>query len=308
MKRVVERTLPNGRVGQVYPFHVCIKGLEKAILFKDDEDYDSMVKVLCVSARRKNVIVIIYDVASNHAHVAILAKSQSDADAYACDIKKVYSMWYNRKYGQTGILHRVEVKALLLDSDWYVRNALAYIPRNALDNGCQINEYRWSGYRAMFANSSTKKTGRSVAFLSKRERVAIMHTGDNLTDVPWRLEDDNTLDPCSFCDHEYLEQAFNHDQAFFLKTIGGQNAQEMKYVLEEKPYVMLSDNDFFKVADEVCNRWFKCSIDNLSPDKKVRVVPYLYHCNKTTIPQLARIIGLPREQISRIITKPSQKS
>ena len=36
----VDKCLP------VQPFHVCLKGLEQAILCRDDEDYDTMVKVI----------------------------------------------------------------------------------------------------------------------------------------------------------------------------------------------------------------------------------------------------------------------
>ena len=50
-----------------------MKGLESLILYRDDDDYDAMVKILCLCARRKNVIVIIYTVVSNHCHVAVLA-------------------------------------------------------------------------------------------------------------------------------------------------------------------------------------------------------------------------------------------
>ena len=303
MKRVVVRILPEGSSARVFPFHVSIKGLETAVLCRDDEDYDTMVKVLCVSARRANVIMVIYAVVSNHSHAAILARSQADADTFCRDIKKVYSMRFQRRYGIKNILHRVECKALFIDSDWYVRNALAYIPRNALDNGCNINDYEWSGYRAMFAGHKDHGKYRRVADLTQRERIAIMHTGDDLRDVPWLLDGKNRLVPWSFCDTEYLEQAFENDQTFFLKTIGGQNSSDLRYQLEEKPYVLLSDGDFMKLAEETCLRWFNHGLTELSIDKKIRVMPYLYHTCKTTVPQLSRIFGLQREQVERIVKK-----
>lgn len=232
MQRIAIRTLPDGSVCKVYPYHICIKGLEQTVLCRDSDDYDAMVKVICLSARRKNVIVIIYAVVSNHCHVAILAASQKNADAFAYDLKKVYSMWFSRKYQERNVLHRITVRALYLDTDWYVRNALAYIPRNALDNGCNIQEYLWSGYRAMFSRELPKGL-KPVNSLSRRECRAILHTGDKLYQVPWLINSDGQLEPRSFCDCLYLEQAFNNDQAFFLKTIGGQDTAQMKYDLEE---------------------------------------------------------------------------
>ena len=73
MQRTAVRTMPDGTVRQVHPFHVCVRGLEMEVLCRDSEDYDAMVKVICVAARRHNILVIIYCVVSNHCHVAVLA-------------------------------------------------------------------------------------------------------------------------------------------------------------------------------------------------------------------------------------------
>ena len=127
MKRSVKRELPDGSIGYVQPFHISMEGMEKTVLCRNDDDYDAMVKAICVCARRKNVIVIIYAVVSNHCHVAVLALSQLAADCYAQEVKRMYSMWFSKRYGQTGIMKHVDIKALCLDTDWYVRNALAFI-------------------------------------------------------------------------------------------------------------------------------------------------------------------------------------
>ncbi len=301
MRRIVVRALPDGSVRSVFPFHICIKGLETAVLCRDDKDYDAMVKVICLSAWRRNVIVIIYAVASNHCHVAVLAKTQSDADAYACEIKKMYSMWFSKKYSEKKVLCRIEAKALLLDTDWYVRNVLAYIPRNALDNGCNVNEYKWSGYKAMFRGADNNRTeSRKVCSLTIRKIKRIMHTGEKLDRVPWLIDSEGCLIPESFCDHTYLEQAFENDQAFFLRTIGAVNVAEMHYSLEERPYVMVSDTELYKSVNEVSERWFKKCLDELSVEQKSRLIPYIDHTRKTTPKQLARVFGLDVEKIERM--------
>ncbi|MBP5572005.1 MAG: transposase [Bacteroidales bacterium] len=302
MRRIVTRALPDGRVCIVHPFHICIKGLDTAVLCRDDEDYDAMVKVICLSAWRRNVIIIIYAVASNHCHVAVLAKAQSDAKACAIEIKKMYSMWFSRKYSERKVLRHIEVKALWIDTDWYVRNVLAYIPRNAIDNGCNVNDYRWSGYGAMFRRTNNNKMGsKRVSLLTARDVKRIMHTGDKLDRVPWLIDDDGCLIPESFCDHTYLEQAFNNDQSFFLKTIGSLNVAEMRYNLEERPYIMVPDTDLYKSADELACLWFKKSLSELSIEQKNRLIPYIDHTRKTTAKQLGRVFGLPVEKIEGIV-------
>lgn len=305
MNRTVLRQMPDGSVRYAQPYHVSMEGQKTVVLCRDDEDYDAMVKIICVCARRKNVIVIIYAVVSNHSHVAILAICQEDADAFSEEIKRMYSMWFSRKYGRTGIMRTVDVKALLLDSDWYTRNALAYVPRNALDNGCNVDEYPWSGYKAMFSTAPyASPSARKIADMTKIERRDVMHTGDKLTDVRWLVDDNGRLIPKSICDFEYLEQAFEHDQTYFLKTIGGQNSAEMRHKLVEAPRHMLTDNEFLKIAEETSQRWFSSPIDQISIDRKIRLIPCLFRTVKTTVPQLSRSFGLPREEVSHILARP----
>lgn len=298
MRRVVPRILPNGENRIVYPFHVSLKGLEKLILCRDEEDYDTMVKYIAVCSRRKNVIVVIYVVVSNHCHVAVLAATQADADNFAQELKRMYSMWFSSKYNQEGVLNGVDAKALLLENEWHLRNALAYIPRNSLDNGCPVHEYEWSGFRAMF--STQKSTpAKSVASLKKRERDAIMHTRDSLKDTTWLLDSNNRLVPGSFCDTKYLEDVFNGDQAYFLKVIGMLNVAEMDEKLVEAPRRLLPDTDFRKEVSDVSQRWFACDVSDLPKEKKYRLMQYIRRSRKTTVSQLARAFELDPEEVKQ---------
>ena len=296
--------MPSGSQVRVVLFHISMEGMEKVILCRDEKDYDAMVKIICVAARRCNTIVIIYAVVSNHSHIAVLAASQADADRYGQEVKRMYSMWFSRRYGEKSALRHTDVKALWLDSDWYIRNALAYIPRNALDNGCSVSSYKWSSYGAVFQGGMSLRPGlKRVSELRKREREQIMHTGDDLSDVPWLIDENGELDPGSFCDVQFLEQAFNNDPAFFLKTVGGQNAAEVHQKLIDLPRKMLTDADFLLSVNDVCQRWFQRPLQELSIEKKARIIPYLWRTMKTTVPQLARTFGLERALIASFLGK-----
>lgn len=295
--------LPSGDLRNVQPFHVSMRGLEKAVICRDEEDYDVMVKYIAICAKRKNVIVVIYASVSNHCHVAVLAVSQKDADAFGLELKRMYSQWFSAKYGEKSLLRHVNVKAVTLDNEWHVRNALAYIPRNALDNGCPVQEYPWSGFRAMFSGTHAIPGSQRVAALTKREKGELMHTRDSLTDVPWLLDPEQHLIPASFCDVAYLEQVFNNDPAFWLKTIGGVNPAEMQEKLVDGPRRMLPDTEFYKVAADTADRWFKSELGQLTLEKKKRLIPYLWRTHKTTVNQLARVFGLEREEVQKTLGK-----
>ena len=299
MQRIVSRLLPDGSWRQVFPFHVSLEGHQTAVLCRDDEDYDAVVKILCVCAKRMNVIMVIYAVVSNHCHAAVLATSQVQAYNYGREVKRMISMHYSFRYGQSKVMRSVDVQAIPLDSDGYVRNALAYIPRNALDNGCNINEYKWSGYRAMF--SRNQLSGKPVSSLTKRETEGIMHTGDKLDGVKWLLDDNGRLIPRSWCDFQYLEQAFENDAAYFLRTIGNVSPAQMHELLIENPRVRLPDAEFVKYANDASQRWYRLDIQELSIEKKIRLASYLFRTIRTSVPQLSRVLGLPRDKLANSI-------
>lgn len=285
-----------------------MEGLERTILCRDGEDYDAMVKILCVSARRKNVVLVIYAVVSNHCHAVVLARYQQDADDYGGEVKRMAAMWFSRKYGESGVLKGTDVKAICLDSDWYVRSALAYVPRNALDNGCNVNEYPWSGYQAMFSQDVSKRVNvRPVSSLHRDEMRRIMHTADKLKDVPWLLDGSGRLIPSSICDSAYLEQAFGNDQSFFLRTIGSLNPAEMNQKLIDNPRKRLTDSEFYKHTAAVSLRWFKAELSRLSLEQKARLIPYISRTMKTSVPQLARTFGLNRDVIRKMLGRPPEK-
>jgi REP element-mobilizing transposase RayT len=261
-----------------------------------------MVKAIAVCAKRKDVIVVIYTVVSNHCHIVVLAASHAAASAFGEEVKRMYSMWFSRKYHERGILRRVMMSAIYLDSDWYVRNALAYVPRNALDNGCNVDEYKWSGYRAMFRGHQ-RPGGRKVAAMTKRERESVLHTGMALKDVAWVVEDDGCLVPGSFCDKDYLEQAFGGSQAFFLKTIGNLNPAEMGSKLVDMPRKRAADGELLKAVEELSLRWFESALADISLERKMRLLAYVFRTRKTTAPQLARVLGLEREMVETAVKR-----
>ena len=295
------REFPNGNIGRAYPFHISLEGIETKVLCRDDGDYDVFVKIICICALRKNCILLVYAVVSNHAHATVLALSQGDADAYANEIKRMYAMYFSRKYSDLSVMRGVDAKSIYIHSDYYLRNAIAYDIRNAVDNGAkQIADYNWTSFSAYFRDHSSIM-GRKAASLSKRERRRIMHTDDIITDESWLLDENDMIIPHSICNYKYVEGAFNNDSAYFMKMIGVVDKAEMTQSLIIAPRVKVTDGELLKYAEEVSERFFKTKIHNLSIDKKTRIITYVFHTRKTDLSQLSRIFELNREYLSRLL-------
>ena len=203
-QRITLRELPDGTVAKVYPFHISLEGMESVLLCRDDEDFDVMQKYFHVCSWVNNVLVIIDIEMSNHGHLAVLADSLDSAVRAGEAIKKNHSQYISHKYGEKRVLARSDVKVLYLDSDKYLRNALAYIPRNALDAGCRIEDYRWSSYNAMFAKGRSDISAMQVSALSRRDKESIFHTHADLSRVPWKISTGGLLLPETACEGDAL--------------------------------------------------------------------------------------------------------
>lgn len=293
--------LPDGRTCRVFPFHVSLEGLEQCVLCRDDEDFDVFVKKICLSSLKCNVVVVTYVVVSNHAHAVVLAESYDSAKAFGEELKRMYSQYFSFRYSERNVMIRTDVNVQYLYSEWYLRNALAYDARNALDVGSSIETYEWSGHRAMFRDKENESFSIAVASLSKREKEMTMRTNADLSSVRWRLDAEGRILPWSICFSKYLEDAFRNDQAYYLRTIGTVDMGEMSYRLVEGPRKMLVDAEFLKIAGDVCRRWYSLEIADLPLPKKIRLITYLYRVQRTSIPQLARAFGISREQVGSFL-------
>lgn len=301
-QRIVYRTQPDGFSEKLYPFHISLEGMESVLLCRCDEDYDHLEKSFYLAAHMTRSRIIIGIAMSNHGHTAILAPNFAAAERTGVLIKKRHSQYLHWKYGESGILARSNVDVQYLDNDWYVRNTLAYIPRNALDADSRVEDYRWSGYRGMFVGGRCPARSRRVADLSRREREALFHTHEDLSLVPWRIDTDGSVEPASACDYPYLESAFDHDQAFFLKTIGSLNPAEMRQKLVLNGRNRQSDAQMSSIVNNLANKWFHTSVTGLTPERKARLIPYLYRCYRTSVPQLARCLMLSREVVAGLLS------
>lgn len=300
------KEFPNGIIMKASPYHFSLEGLEDCILCRDEEDYDSFVKIIAICSRRKNVILVMYTIMSNHVHSIILSAGQEDADSFCAEVKKMISMYFNKKYGGVGILQGISAKAIYIDSDRYLRNSIAYDIRNSLDNGAKsIYDYPWTGFRCTFCEGQDydRTKARFVASLTKRERRAIMKTDDDLRSVYWKIDSQNRLIPSTICDWRYVEEAFLHDQAYFLKTIGGVNETEMNERLVKGPKTRLNDTDMLRNINEISLRWYQKEISQLSVGQKARLMNYAFHCFLTNSSQLARLFELPLAKVESILPK-----
>ena len=199
----------------------------------------------------------------------------------------------------------IEDSISLIDSISYLRNCVAYILRNALcARVCRrIEDYPWSSYSCYF-NTDIPLTSRRIHELGECERRVLLRTRQDLSGCPHTVSTDGMIEARSFVRHDIVEKAFLNSGRFFLTSLGTCNDAKMEYEMTFKPLVRVNDKELSEVIDVLVGKRFGGKkISELSQSEKCSIIKNIYFNNKTTIPQLSRILGLQKDLIAHILSR-----
>ena len=191
------------------------------------------------------------------------------------------------------------------DSLQYLRRCIAYILRNPISaRVCKkIEEYPWSSYSCYFTSSDQELDGYSVASISARLRRRMLRIDRSLAGCTMCIDSDGKPIPRSFVKSDFVERVFSNSGKSFLYYLGSCNDSEMEYDLTIRPQLSATDLDLATRAEEIASAHFlgKC-VAALTTQEKCKMVKKLYYSHKTSIPQMSRVLGLPRNLVQRILT------
>lgn len=143
-------------------YHLYNRGIEKRIIFLDEEDYKHFIYLLYLCNTKKSItlreinirsfdrgepIVAIgaYCLMPNHFHILAREKISNGISLYMRKILTAYSMYFNKKYERTGRLYENIFKSSHIGDDVYLKYLYAYIhlnPAKLIDSGWKENRNR----------------------------------------------------------------------------------------------------------------------------------------------------------------------
>src|SRR4030042_3368719 len=158
-------------------YHVYNRGVEKRMIFLDEEDYQTFVSILKSylsrpsplewTSRIRNhhlfdeITLNAYCLMPNHFHLLVQQKLPSSITNFMRRTLTTYSMYFNEKYSRVGSLFQSRFKAKEVESDEYILHLSRYIHRNPLEaplvrgiNDLQV--YRWSSYPAYLGREENR--------------------------------------------------------------------------------------------------------------------------------------------------------
>jgi len=132
-------------------YHILTRGNNKQDIFKDEEDYQKYIDVLCKYKEKFRYKLYHYVLMTNHVHLVL--EPTADGGELSQIMKGInlsYAQHFKKKYQYTGHFWQDRYKSMIISRDEYLLACGSYVELNPVRAGMVKNpkDYRWSSYRA----------------------------------------------------------------------------------------------------------------------------------------------------------------
>lgn len=245
-------------------YHIILRGINSQSIFLENMDREKFINEIKRTKEKYNYKLYAYVLMDNHLHMLIKEENESISKIMQ-SLATRYAMYFNKKYERIGHLFYNRFHSKKVETKNYLLNVQRYIHKNPQNEGmCKIEEYKWSSYQEYLEN-------------------------EKITDTDFIL---------SFFD-ENKEQAIKLWKSYH--SVNNENSYEEKNEFEIKR--KLTDDEAIKKIKR------KLKIENILEIQKYRIEDRDKIIKKICLiqgirrEQLARIIGISKRTIYRVIAK-----
>jgi REP element-mobilizing transposase RayT len=139
-------------------YHVTLRGNERKAIVREEDDRQRFVEALGASVLRHGVILHLYCLMDNHAHL-LVETPHANLSAFMQNFQTRYVVWFNRRHQRWGHLMQGRYGARLVEADRYLLQLSRYLHLNPIrmrsreklglkEQVDQLRQYRWSSYRS----------------------------------------------------------------------------------------------------------------------------------------------------------------
>lgn len=156
-------------------YHIMIRGINRQVLFGDDEDRQIFIETLASYKEKSRYRVYAYCLMSNHVHI-LLKEEEEPLSLIMKRISSSYVYHYNLKYCRCGHLFQERFKSEIVEDESYFLTALRYIHQNPIKANIigELGDYKWSSYREYIVSRKIVDIDFALDLLSE-DRVIAMH-------------------------------------------------------------------------------------------------------------------------------------
>ena len=142
MARLPRLTLPG------YPHHIIQRGNNRQAIFTTTADYQALLGLIDVHAKKFEVDVHAYVLMSNHFHLLATPQTDTGLPQMMQAVGRSYVRYFNDLQGRTGTLWEGRYRSTLIQTDRYLLACMAYIDLNPVRAGLvtEAVDYPWSSH------------------------------------------------------------------------------------------------------------------------------------------------------------------
>ncbi len=131
--------------------HIMVRGINKATIFKDDQDRSRFLDRLAQNVIHTQSVVYAWVVMENHVHL-LIRSGKPGISALMQRLLTWYAQYFNRRHGRTGHLFENRYKSILCEEERYLLALVRYIHLNPIRAKVvktlkDLDRYAWSGHR-----------------------------------------------------------------------------------------------------------------------------------------------------------------
>ena len=115
-------------------YHVMLRGINRQVIFADEEDYRKFLNVLKECKQVSDFEIYAFCLMPNHVHL-LIKTGEEPLELIFKRIGSRYVYWYNLKYDRVGHLFQDRYKSEAVEDERYFRTVLRYIIQNPMKAG-----------------------------------------------------------------------------------------------------------------------------------------------------------------------------
>lgn len=281
-------------------YHVCTKGAETDIYFRNEEEMNLALNVIALAVFATGCRLLAFAVMSNHFHFVI------EGPVEAC--VKFFEEFRSRlckalpSADARDEFRKSTVSYIKIEDLNQLKTEIAYVVRNPFAANRNVNmfSYPWcSGYLYFNGNRSLMREGEQLCKKTIDFRRSFMHS--RLVDAnPGVMLLDGVAMPTCFVDYRRAESFFDDAREFqhcLLKNV------ESQVVIAKRigEAVSFDDYDLRSIMFHKCNKEYHVSshkeLDNASLVTLAKTLKHEYGASNA---QLARILNKPSYQVDQM--------
>ena len=274
---------------------VTTEHLKDRLWFMDAEDFKMAMNTVAVLSVVSTVKIIAFILMSNHVHF-VLGGSMAKVEEFIMRFKKNYAQHYYHKYARKELLRRngVDLREVRIEDESFER-AVAYVHMNCVAANITLtaSDYPWGTGGSFFSVSSPQ--GYSVKDISGRALSKIVRSKVALP-PDYIMDYRGFILPSSYVCSKLVESVFRTPKRMNYFLHNSSKAQKINEAPSFPDQVVSAG-----LKSLLASLFRKNSIFELSDTQKSELFKQLRYRFSSDPNQLARVSGLPYEEICRLL-------